>query len=347
MPQPEGAGILNGFSPRLTNMALGYLPSMTQFVGSKVFPSCPVGAQTGSYNILPRDEFIRAQGKKLANGEPAPLGGFKFTTGTYSVSEYGLATQITNRDLANAAVAKLGAGRLRNMKTQFVTFQALLAMEVDIATLVTTGGNWTNAYSGVTSSPSSSQFIQWDQSTSDPISDVKKKKEVMRLATGFEPNKMLMTQPIVNALSVHAEVVDRIKYTGSSGSPAKVNLQTLAELFEIDEIVVPKSVQNTAHENATTAISDIWGKNVFLWYTPGEGPSMELPSAGYRFSWAGNGDSEGVGPQPFGMGLNPEGLLIRNYMDLRAGTEFVESRWYTVPLVTGAGLGILMSSAVA
>lgn len=346
MPYPEGAGLTGGFSPRLTNMAMGYLPQMSMFVGSRIFPSVAVGAESGSYNILPREEFLRPQGKRLANGEAPPVGGFKFATDVYSVYEYGLSAQITQRDLNNAAVGGLGAGRLRNMKTQFVTFQAALAMELDISAIVTTAGNWATSYGGVTATPNGTQFIQWDQAASDPVGNVNKWREQMRLATGFEPNKMMFTRPVLNALKTNPEIIDRIKYMGTSSNPAKVTTQTLAELFELDEIIVPTAVSNTAQEGATATIADIWGKNIFLWYTPGA-PSMELPSAGYRFSWTGDVHSEGVGPQPFGGSANAEGLFIRNYITDRPAVEWVESRWYTVPKVTGSSLGILCTAAVS
>lgn len=345
MPYPEGSGLLQGFNPRLSTMALNYLPQMTEFVGSRVFPAIPVGVQTGTYNILPRDEYLRAQGKKLANGEPAPIGGFKFSTGTYTVNEYGLATQLTNRDLNNAAGGSLP--NLRNLKTRFVTYQAALAMEKDVANIVQTGGNWTHTESGVTATPTlGTTFIQWDQAASDPVGDVNRWREIMRLATGFMPNKMMFPRQVLNALKVNAEIIDRIKYMGSAANPAQVTVNTLAQLFELDEIIVPTAVSNTAQEGATASISDIWGKNIFLWYTPGA-PSIELPSAGYRFSWVGDAWTDGVGPQPFGMGLNGDGILIRNYMDQRTASEFVESRWYTVPAATAAGLGILCTAAVA
>jgi hypothetical protein len=346
MPQPEGNGLRQDFSPRLTNMALGYIPSLTQFVGRQVAPSVPVGAQDGSYNIFPRGEWLRVQGKKLANAEPAPLGGFKFSKGTYSVDEYGLAANWTARDLNNAAVGGISPAKLKQMKTEFVTFQAHLSLEIDIAAVVRTGANWTTTHAGVASGPTGTQFLRWDDAASNPISDVKDWKEEMRAATGFKPNKMMLPIPVKDALAEHPDIIDRIKYTGSNGSPAKVNLQTLAELFELDQIIVPEGVKNTANENATDAISDIWGKDVFLFFTP-PAPSNEVPSALYRFSWTGAADSMGQSPQPFGGRLNSEGLFIRNYITEREAAEWVESRWYTVPKATGAGLGILATTAVS
>lgn len=327
-------------------MAISYLPDQAMFVSRLIAPGVPVGGESGTYNIFPRGEWLRPQGKKLANGEPAPLGGFKFTKDVYSVAEYGLAANFTQRDLNNAALGGISPTRLRNQKTSFVTFQAHLAMEIDMANMVRTAANWTETHAGVASAPTGTQFIQWDQATSTPIANIKAWKENMRISTGFEPNKVLMAQKVVNALAEHPDIIDRVKYSGSGANPGRVNLQTLAELFELDQIVVPKSVQNTAHEGQADAISDIWGKDVFLFYTPPTA-DMESPSALYRFNWVGDAWTDGTGPQPFGKGVNAEGLYINNYLTDRPAAEWVESRWYTVPKVTGPGLGILATAAVA
>lgn len=344
MPRPEGAGLTQNFSPRLSRLAISYLPTMAGMIGRQVFPGVTVGSATGEYNILPREEWIRLQGKKLANNEPPPLGGFAFTKDTFSVAEYGLAANWTQRDLNNADVGMIGAARLRSLKTQFVTFQAQLALEKDVADMVRTDANWGFVETGVSASPSTNEFLQWNDASSDPVSDIDAWKLLVFYATGFTPNRMVLPKEAINALKLHPDIIDRIKYTGSSGAPARVNLQTLTELFELDQILVPQSVYNSANEGATATIVSLWGKDAFLFYAP-MAPSMEEPSAGYRFNW---GAADGyVGPQPFGRGVNAEGLYIANYQTDRPAAEWVESRWYTVPKVTGANLGVRIKTVVA
>lgn len=346
MPQPEGRGLTQNFSPRLTNLALSYLPQQDMLIGRKVFPAVGVGAASGEYNILPRGEFLRLQAKELANHEAPPIGGFKFSKDTYSVKEWGLSANWTQRDLNAAEVGGISAAKLVEMKTQFVTFQAHLHLEKQVADLVRTAANWTVSLTGVAASPGASEFLQWNDASSDPIALVKQQKLAMQLATGFRPNRMLMGQAVVDALCEHPDLIDRVKYTGSNGSPAKINKAALAELFEVDEILVPGAVLNSAQEGASDSVDWLWGKDVFLWFAPAAA-SMELPSAGYRFNWTGAVDSGGVGPAPHGARLNSEGLYIARYRENRPAAEFVESRWYGVPKVTGADLGILLKSAVA
>lgn len=344
MPRPEGQALRQQFTPRLTTMAIGYLGGFAELIGKDMFPGLAVGAESGEYNIFPRGEWLRRQGKKLANGEPAPLGGFKFDKGLYSVGEYGVAANWTQRDLNNADVGGIGSVNLKNMKTRFVTQQAALEVEVAIAEMVRTDANWGFVKTGVASSVGANQFLQFNDPASDPIALFKAWKLEMQLATGFRPNRFQITRPILDALTEHPDLIDRVKYTGGKDNPAKITIEALKSLLEIEHIYVPESVQNVAQEGAADDIQWIWGKDAFLYYAPDQA-SKEVPSAAYRMNWVA---ADGyVGPQPEGRGVNAEGLFIANYTTKRPWAEWVESRWYTEPKVTGANLGMRLKDVVA
>ena len=97
------------------------------------------------------------------------------------------------------------------------------------------------------------------------------------------------------ALKQVAAIIDRIKYTGTSGAPADVTLQTLAALFELDEVLLGGALYSSAKETKAgtdfTAV-DIWETHAtkgsaFLYYRP-PGAALETPSAGYCFNWRGS-----------------------------------------------------------
>jgi len=83
MPMPEGSQLNRGFSPILTAMGMSYLPTFAPnenglggFVAGKLFKPVHVGGPVGQYPIFSRADFLRLEAKRLANGEPAPIGGF-------------------------------------------------------------------------------------------------------------------------------------------------------------------------------------------------------------------------------------------------------------------------------
>ena len=57
-------------------------------------------------------------------------------------------------------------------------------------------------------------------------------------------------------------------------------------LFELEEVLVMDSVENTAVEGATDAYAFIGGKSALLVYAPAAAGLM-TPSGGYTFTWTG------------------------------------------------------------
>lgn len=354
MPMPEGSQLNQSVSPMLTNIASNFIPKLDQYVAKQIFPNVPVASPSGTYNIWKQGDFLRRSMKKLANAEAAPVGGFSTGKGTFAVGRYGLATNYTSQDLAEARRGGTSDQFLINNKTRYVTTQAVLELEMQTATLVTTSANWSLNVSGVTANPvAGTSFLQWDQATSQPIDDVLDLKERMRLATGFVPNKMIIPQLVWIKLRKNQQLLSRIIYDGRQNAPANVTLDQLRALFEIDTIIIAGGVYNTANEGATDAFDYIWGKYVWLGYVTAT-PSMDEPSAGYHFSWVGDttdglpqGVPAGQGPNTFGSVLSPEGIFIKHYHTDRPDAMWVESELFTTPNVVAASLGTLMSSVIA
>ena len=67
-----------------------------------------------------------------------------------------------------------------------------------------------------------------------------------------------------------------------------IDLSELAQVFKVDQVVVMRSIYNTANENAAKSNAYIGGKSALLAYAA-PAPSILAPSAGYIFSWSGPG----------------------------------------------------------
>lgn len=355
MPQPEGAALNQSISPFLTQLAIGFIPTFKEYIARQIFPTIPVAAPTGQYNIWRQGDFYRRGGKKLSNYEAPPIEGFSTDHGSYSTDHWGVSTVYTAKDLANARLAGTSEATHRMNKTRFVTGRGLLEREIEVAALCQTSANWTNTWAGVTSGASTNQFIGWDQTAAVPVDDIIAAKEVFRMTTGFEPNKIVIPIQVWNKMRSNASLIDRIKYGGTMDRPTEVTLQQLMALFEIDQIVVPKGVYNTAAEGATDAYSYIWTDTVWMGHvTPT--PGLETPSAGYLFAW--NGDAtaglpQGAsglgtsGPNPWGSTQSEEGLFIRTYDQERPQGRFIDCERFDQANVTAASLGMTFTNALA
>lgn len=356
MPQPEGSQLDFGYSPILTNIGVNYLPKLDQFVGRRVFPNVPTASPTGIYNIWNQGDFLRRAGKEIANYEAVPLGGFATTQGTFNVKNWGVGTPYTGRDLANARRGGITDQAFKNAKARWVTTQGVLELEFRVRDLIQTTGNWTTTIAGVTSGPSASQFVQWDQAASTPVDDVLLRKRQMRLLTGFEPNTMIIPELPLLALRKNPQVIARATpgfYGAGVNVPVQVSVDQLKALFGIQNILTPLSVYNSAAEGQTAVLADIWSNTVWLGYVSPT-PTMDDPSAGYQFSWTGDTTAGlpssvpvGEGPQNFGSVMNNEGLFIREYLDQPRAARVIEGMIWTSPNVVGPSLGMTWTAPIA
>lgn len=354
MPQPEGAQLNFGFSPILTNVGLNLLPKLDQYIGASLLPSVGVASPVGTYNFWNPGDFLRRNGKKIANYEAVPLGGFASKQLTYSVTNWGVGTPYTNVDLANARRGGMSDQQFKNNKARWVTTQGVLEKEFRVQALIQTTGNWTTTYAGVASAPNATQFVAWDQAAATPVDDVKVWKRAMRLITGYEPNTMVIPEKVVMALFKNAQILDRVKtsLTGDNGGkPVQVEMAHLESLFAVT-ILCPKGVYNSAAEGQTDVFADIWTYTIMWLGYVSKTPSIDEPSAGYVFNWTGNtGEGlpaglTGEGPQMPGAAENNEGLFIREYMDIPKGATVIEGMLWGSPNVVSADLGATFTATI-
>lgn len=270
----------------LTNISVAYFQEAANFVAGRVFPNVPVAKQSDRYYILSKPDTMRSDSLKRAPGTPAARRGYNLdNTPTYFCDEYSIAIPTPYQVYANADAAidpEMVAARL-------VMEDLLIDREVNWVNTFFTAGVWDTDITGVASSAGTDEVIQWSDATSgNPIGDIRTAKDTILENTGRMPNTLVLQRKVMTALEDHPDIVDRVKYTGSASNanPARVNEQTLAQLFGIERILVADGVQNSAKEGSTASQGFIAGKGALLCYAAPR-PSLMTPSAGYTFSWQG------------------------------------------------------------
>jgi hypothetical protein len=300
MPNPT-AGDVHVNVP-LTNISIAYMQDAAGFVADKVFPNIPVQKQSDRYFRYDRSDFWRNQYEKRAPGSESAGGGWKVdSTPTYYANVWGLHKDIDDQIRANAD----NPLNMDRDATLWLSEQAMIAREVTWAAGYFTTGVWSGVtgsagtdITGVSSSPSTNQVLQWNDAASTPIQDVKANSDLIHLLTGKRPNTLTLGRQVWTKLSDHPELIDRIKYTSGNTNPAIVSKQAAAALFELEQILVMDGIQATSAENPafetskTTAF--IAGKQALLVYAAPTASLMQ-PSGGYTFSWAGQLGSGGLG----------------------------------------------------
>ena len=283
MAQPTNSAV--HVDAALTNISVAFLQNADHFAAGKVFPNVPVSKQSDRYFVFDRGDFNRDEAQVRAPGTQSAGGGYELdNTPTYFANVWAFHHDVPDQVRANADPAV----DVDRAAAEYVMHKMLIKREKVWATNFFSGGVWANDYDGVASSPATNEVIKWaDQTSGDPIGDIRAAKTGILQSTGFMPNKLVLSQPVMDALVDHPDIVDRVKYaTSTTASPAMVNEQTLAALFGLDQIVVTRAIENTANQGATASHSFIGGSNALLCYAA-PAPSLMSPSAGYQFSWNG------------------------------------------------------------
>jgi hypothetical protein len=290
MPNP-GRGDVHVNRP-LTNILVACMQDPANFVADEVFPQVAVPKISDRYFTYSDADWFRDEAEERAPGtESSGTGWSVDNTPNYACRPYAHHKDVAEQDRENQD----SPINLDRDATAWVGQKLLIKKERKFASTYMTTGVWANTdQTGVSSAPSTDQFLQFDQAASDPISVIKDRILTIHSQTGHKPNKLVIGPRVFRVLEDHALLLDRVKAGGNSSNPAKVSAQAMAEIFGLDKVLVPGGVVNTAARGATASIDFIFGKNMLLVYAA-PNPGILVPSAGYCFTWTGlSGSQNGV-----------------------------------------------------
>jgi len=279
----------------LSNISLAFLQSQDNFVADQAFPIVSVPSKSDQYTTYDRGMFNRDEMTELAPGARADAANYTLSTGTYNAKVYALAKDIADQVRANAD----SHIALDREATEFLTVKALIKKEKLWASAHFITGVWTTERAGVASGPTGTQFLRWDVASSTPIEDMRAAVRAVHQLTGFRPVRLVLGREVYDALLDHPDIVGRID-RGQTSGPAVAMRDSLAALFELEQILVMDAIENTAAHGVANSHSFIGGKNALLLYTPAS-PGLMTPSAGYTFSWSSMGNGLGTRMKRFRM----------------------------------------------
>lgn len=266
----------------LTNIAIAYMQSNDNFIADKVFPIVPVEFMSDLYYKWSKDDFFRDEAQKRADGQESAGSGMNLSTDSYKAAVWGLHKDIGDQTRRNADPAI----DIEVSTTRALMGKMLISRDRQFASHYMKTGVWGTDITGVASAPGGGQVYQWSDAThSDPFSDIADGQTKILQNTGMLPNVLTLSWPTYQALRKHPLVVDRVKYTMQADAK-NITPELLAAAFDVERVVVAKSVYNSANEGAAGVYSFIVGKSAMLCYANPE-PGLMEPSAGYLFGWAG------------------------------------------------------------
>lgn len=316
----------------LTNISVAMLQDMSNFIADSVFPNIPVTKQSDRYYTYDRGFFNRDEMQVRAPGtETAGTHYSVDNTPTYFAPIYGIHHDIDDQRRSNSD-SPLEPDR---EATMIVTHKGMIKREKLWVSKFFVGGIWTSDVDGVASGENNATtFRQWNDASSTPIENVRAAKTTVLQRTGIEPNTLVIGQQVLDALSDHPDIVDRVKYGNTPGGPADIDVQDLQRLFKVPRVLVMKAVENTAAEGATNSHSFIGGKKALLCYAA-PAPGLMVPTAGYTFSWTGY------------LGAAAQGQRITRFRMENLKSDRVELEMAFDQKLVAADLGYFWDSIVA
>jgi hypothetical protein len=330
MSQPTPSDVF--VSRPLSNVSLAYWQQDQMFIADRMFQAVPSDDQAGIVWEFDREYFLRNEMKVRAPNTQSAGVGFKLNQLTYAMPVLAVHHDIPDQRRANER-SPISSDRAAAL---LLSQQAKQYREIAMKAKAFTSGAWsTTAQTGVAAGPAANQFLRWDDNAAAPIRNMIAFKEIIKLATGLRPNVLAIGQPVWNALRTCPDIMDRIKYGQTPGSPAQVTLAAVAALFELDEILVSDVIQATNLEgNATFASSYVIGKEGLLFYRP-PAPSLETPAAGYTMVWRGY------------MGMNDVGVRVKKFRMEPLASDRVELEQAFDPTVFGKFFGLYLATMVS
>lgn len=304
----------------LTNMSIAYMQTAGSFVATRMHPVITVPKQTNKYFTFNKADFFRDEAKKRAPGTESVGGGYRISTDSYTCDVWALHKDIDRQTMSNYD----NPLDPRRNATNWLTQQMLIRMEVQYATDFFTGSVW--------ATNKSNAFV-WNDAASDPRADISTAKRTIKVNTGMSANKLALGYDVFEALKRHPNVRDQFKYVSS----ASITREMIAQMFELEEVLVLEAVKATSLEGAATETFDFisGSRNALLAYVP-SAPAIEMPAAGYTFMWnSPDGPTEGLGAT---------GVSTWYSDDRKSWRVEIESAFDNK--VTGSDLGYFWTNAV-
>lgn len=246
----------------LSNVAIKY--KNPAFVAEMVAPVVPVNKESDKYYIFGKEELRDKDSLRAAGAEANEIE-WDVTTATYSAAEYALKYLLPDRVRDNADIAV----QPRITTTEKLTKWIRLGYEKRVQTVAqntaNVGGNHTAS-------------VKWDAASGqDPEEDVDTAKSSIRQTAGVEPNTILMSAAVWQALRRWLK-----SQTTNLTYQEMIALGKPPESLWNMKLIVAGSIENTAIEGQADNIADIWNDSVLVFYAE-QSPSLDSLSFMYTF----------------------------------------------------------------
>ena len=168
--------------------------------------------------------------------------------------------------------------------TVLLTQDAMIRKELNFVDAYMKDSVWTYSVDGAASrsatftalTDANNNLIYWSAANSTPIQDIRLLKRIIHSSTGFRPNVLVLGRAVFDILLDHPDIVARLD-RGQTTGPVMASRESLAALFELEEILIMDAVVNSATEGATDSIDFIGDRQGWAPGVPDSGSGRHGP----------------------------------------------------------------------
>ena len=258
------------------------------FIATQVLPVMSVASQAGNFGKIPLEELLQQRETKRAPGSGYARGSFKFEPAVYSTEEHGAEEPVDDRE-AKMYADYFDAEQVSTMRA----FSAVLRnAEQRVADAVFNASTWTGA--ALTTGVSN----EWDKNhitDATPIADVEAAVQKVYDGSGLWPNALIINRKVFRALRNLDEITERINSegAGNASKPSDITAAMLAQVFDLDFVIVAGTSKNGSKEGQAATPQQIWSSEYAMVCRVATGNDMREACIGRTFHWGQDGSSVG------------------------------------------------------
>lgn len=254
------------------------------FIGDQVLPVFDVPTQAGNTGRIPLEELLQESDTRRNDSGGYNRITWNWSPDVYSCEEHGLEGPVDRRTQAKYAnyfdASVVTAAIVRD--------RVLRARERRIAAAVFNSSTFSSQTTNITN--------EWDENhTSDavPIDDVNEAVFEVYDRTGLWPNALIINRKVFKRLKGLDQVREAIAASGA-GDPNKqadITAQMLAQVFDLEQVIVAGSSKNTADEGQDPSIDQIWDEEYAMVAKIARTRNFAEPALGRTFHWSEDGST--------------------------------------------------------
>lgn len=284
MPSPETAVV--GRSD-LAESFMEFGPDMLAqgFIADRVLPVVEVQRYAGNFGKIPIEQLLKNPDVKRAPGSGYNRGEYTFQPATFACQEYGHEEPVDDRQ-AQMYADYFDAEMIGAMRARAIIMRAA---EARAAALIFNATTWTGSdlTTGITH--------EWDDPTNaTPINDVEAAAQKVWDGSGLWPNALIVNRKVFRNLRLVNQIIDKLKYQNYQNvNPSEINPAAMAQVFDLDMVLVAGAPYDSAKEGQSASISHHWSDEYAMICRVATTPDPREPCIGRTFHWGADGSTIG------------------------------------------------------